>query len=167
MTIKNVFPVVFAMLMILSACSGTQYLADGDINAIGPGTAFRLVADAVHGKSGVYVMNMKNLYMFVKPVNGGSYFVVLDTVNREALKDLSALHFKGNCVNCNTMTELKKFLETSGWKSIPTSAIPPIIRQAVISGNSWLTNLSTSLTTFILVPTGIFVMPKGYEPEIQ
>lgn len=174
MDIKKVPFILLIFTMLVVACSPAPMYSSSEYISIAPGDgqvaqlqlrgSLHIIETALSGKSGTHIMIKDNLYLFASNVKDAWGFVVINGDSYTPIEDFSVIAKNGNLVNCREFTCLVQFLRDNGWKSIPPSAVPSIIKTSLGSTVSWVSALATSLVTFFVVPAGIFEVPEEFAP---
>jgi hypothetical protein len=156
--IKSVFPFVIVFSMLFSGCAGASIL-DNQVIPAQLGTTLWMMKQAVQGGSTTMIMAKDNLYLFMGAVEGGWVFSVIDAGKKAPVEEFSKIVGSGNFANAKTMGDLASFLKEHGWKIVTASEIPQVISAALGSAGSWLSNMATSMTSFVVLPAGVFIDP--------
>lgn len=157
-----IFLVIVAMLGAILACAGEgAVIMDGNVYGLQLGSTLWGIKAALAEKSGTFIMNKDNLYMFGWAIKNGWAFSVIDPNKLSAVEDMTKI-FNGNQVNVKTMTGLVDFLKANGWQIISASEVPAAIATSATNVSAWLVGLSKGLVSFLVVP---FAYQDGFNKE--
>lgn len=172
---SNIVSYVLVLFMfLLQACGVTTAYQgfpeavappDGQVLALQVRTAEYIVKQALSGVSSTKIYTDGNLYMFMRYLGDGWGFVIVDTTNPDVTKTLGDVG--GNIASAKSVSDLTGYLLTNGWKAVTASQVPQGVKAVLVGAGNTLQTAATSLTSFIVVPAGIFELPEFMEMPAQ
>jgi hypothetical protein len=177
---------VTIMTLVLAACAPDPSAAtinpplppDGQVYAAHLGTTLYWLNQAVTGGTGTYILTNGENYLFAWGTPGGG---VGFTMMRNAIQSggevmfetpisgwLKATFGRGTIANYKDMAALVQYLESDGWKVVPASSVPALLKQAITRAYTLFVEAGKSAVSVMLNSgdlISIFVMPVTVKPS--
>lgn len=175
MKIKILLIAMLLSVMVLSACSppiveGASILpSSGQVYALHLSSTLHGMKQASIGATGTSLFTKGDLTTFIWTLKEGWAFATINVSTRQPIQNFANVARNGNFVNISDMRGIVEVMLINGWEKIPAAALPTSVITALHGGMSWLTTLAGSMTSFFVVPAGVFLTPEilqGYE-QIQ
>lgn len=175
MKIKILLFVMLLSVVVLSACGspiveGAAILpSDGQVYALHLRSTLHGMKQASLGAAGTSLFTKGDLTTFIWTLKDGWAFATINVATRQPIQNFANVARNANFINVADMRGVVEVMLRNGWEKIPASALPTSVITALHGGMSWLTTLSGSMTSFFVVPAGVFMTPEilqGYE-QIQ
>lgn len=157
------------VLLLASGCAATATqatIAAGEIIPISTESTLWIMRGAINGGGNTLLLgNGQNAYLFARYLGGEGWgFVTLNYQGQLTPQFFNmATGGNGNLVGSSDMKSLLNALSQHGWKAIPASGIPEVLRMSILESALWQLSNFTTFAVFAvpvsLEDVGIYTSP--------
>jgi hypothetical protein len=150
--------ILILVMFILTSCSpvrvideGGPALIDNQVLAIQARTAATGIANAMKEKAGTAIMVKDQAAVFLWGCK--DYWCFAGLNGAKPIKEVSQIG--GNLVNAKTMSDIKAWMESNGWRAASASEIPALVL------TTFAASVQSMWPTFVIAPVGFPVPPAS------